>query len=986
MNANQQESINKLKSNKTLESITSKSKLPCISKIINIFQCIQKILVWVINKLDSIITNCSILTQFTITLIPFSLVAIALIFSVHYVFYKNLYLFNFHKGLKEEFLDHYITEIDDMHAELIGFVTKENYLDVENQLFFEVYYKEMASIGLLNNSNKGILPNISISSDTMYLQIQTDSKDEFTIQKEIAYENVDNRNDPIREFAKLYYYMMPIITYGSFMTKVFINQSFFIAYEFDKGSRNIINNELFFMLPRSKDSFNQNDNFTPNNYLLNPLVNRTHFDHSPLINNSYYEENWFMKQDTLFRESITTTKERYSQISLAHLNNEYNGNINKSLIISSQQYIQSNNKHYIINIIFFLCQGFSQKEVNEYSTFIIKNNSLIKNNEIEKYSDNESFVILKSDITEYSLSTIDYQYFHYGLYEKNHSFFQNGISFDSFNLDFLYAPLDFYSTVENFEIDLQYLSALYLYKTLFQTLNYSIINKNREEVFLYNFNDEQMVKNICSAINFESYHDYIKKSGINCWEKENSIFYDKEIFQNISMSDINSKYPLCSCIPLYCLENYNDTNKSENIFENIKLNSEINLPNKCQNKFISNEKEENINENITYVNLPNNLYKFLSPFLKTTNSDYIKIKLEILNQLPGYYFLIISQIKTSINLFLYYYFSLVTQIEIMIIVFGITLIGSVICMIIMYINLRRYSIIIKEFKKNHELYVFHSEDNSNNDDNQKNKNNEKGIEHNINNENMPLLQNEGRDIINTNDNTLLDELFVIFCKHYKLSRKDIEKYYAQQKHETKKQMKIKMMMEKNELFRLLAMFSVIAPFFRLNLSLDYKMYNYTKIIKKYDQYVSQVVNINKEQTRLTQNILYELLSTENISDYGLISNLNFKYISNIKAEFKENCIQHAMFKNVINKMKGKNDDLNESEININDVFLMMKDGDEKQNIKLILKQKNELMEIFKNKFEEDDYINFNKIESSFNFFLINSYYKYLKQIILETHN
>ena len=251
---------------------------------------------------------------------------------------------------------------------------------------------------------------------------------------------------------------------------------------------------------------------------------------------------------------------------------------------------------------------------------------------------------------------------------------------------------------------------------------------------------------------------------------------------------------------------------------------------------------------------------------------------------------------------------------------------------------------------------------------------------------MSLLQNEGSDIINTNDNTLLDELFTIFCKHYKLSRKDIEKYYAQQKHETKKQMKIKMMMEKNELFRLLSMFSVIAPFFRLNLSLDYKMYNYTKIIKKYDQYVSQVVNINKEQTRLTQNILYELLSTENISDYGLISNLNFKYISNIKAEFKENCIQHAMFKNVINKMKGINDYLNESELNINDVFLMMKDGDEKQNIKLILKQKNELMELFKNKFEEDDYINFNKIESSFKFFLINSYYKYLKQIILENHN
>ena len=58
-------------------------------------------------------------------------------------------------------------------------------------------------------------------------------------------------------------------------------------------------------------------------------------------------------------------------------------------------------------------------------------------------------------------------------------------------------------------------------------------------------------------------------------------------------------------------------------------------------------------------------------------------------------------------------------------------------------------------------------------------------------------------------------------------------------------------------------------------------------------------------------------------------------------------------------------------------------GDDKENIKLILKQKNELMEMFKSKFENDDYMNFNKIESSFNFYLINSYYKYLKQIVLE---
>jgi hypothetical protein len=370
--------------------------------------------------------------------------------------------------------------------------------------------------------------------------------------------------------------------------------------------------------------------------------------------------------------------------------------------------------------------------------------------------------------------------------------------------------------------------------------------------------------------------------------------------------------------------------------------------------------------------------------------------LEDLNQLPGYSLLVLTKIKSSAQIFEYYFYS--TQILYLIgfLVLGILIISSIISIIIIYVNLSRYSKIIKDFQKNYEIFVFHTDDGSSNISNRDNKNlylkngEENKLEkQSINNENLPFSQNEnfmGNDLYTDNENVLLDDLFTIFCKHYKLSRKDIEKYYSKQKHETKYQMKLKMMTEKNELFNLLTMLSLYAPIFRLNLNLDYKMYRYSKIIKKYDQYVTQVVNIDKDQTRLTKNILYELLSTENISDYGLISNLNFKYISNIKAEFKENSIQNAMFINVINKMKGKNDDTNESELNVNDVFFFLKDGDEKKNIKLILKKKNELMEYFKIKFESDDYINYNRVESSFNFFLVNSYYKYLKQIVLEGTN
>jgi len=228
-----------------------------------------------------------------------------------------------------------------------------------------------------------------------------------------------------------------------------------------------------------------------------------------------------------------------------------------------------------------------------------------------------------------------------------------------------------------------------------------------------------------------------------------------------------------------------------------------------------------------------------------------------------------------------------------------------------------------------------------------------------------------------NENSLIEELFFIYCKYYRVTRNQIEKYYSRPSHESKYQLRMKMMMEKNELFKLLCMFCVYAPYFRLNLSFEYNTYKYSKLIKKFDKNILQISNVDKEQIKLTRNILYELISTENIPDYGLIMNLNFKYISNINSDNKKNCIQKALFNNIYSLMKSENNIYN------NDMDINTNKNDEKQNVKLVLKSKNEFIDLFKNNFESDDYLNLNKLESSFNFFLINSYYKYLKQISAE---
>ena len=54
-----------------------------------------------------------------------------------------------------------------MQSTLEVLIIKENYLDFENLLFFEVYYSELISLGLLDEENY-TFPGISENSDTLY--------------------------------------------------------------------------------------------------------------------------------------------------------------------------------------------------------------------------------------------------------------------------------------------------------------------------------------------------------------------------------------------------------------------------------------------------------------------------------------------------------------------------------------------------------------------------------------------------------------------------------------------------------------------------------------------------------------------------------------------------------------------------------------------------------------------------------------------------
>ena len=251
----------KTKTNINIEEFKQDSKLAA-KKIIYIFISIHNLLAWLRHKYNKFVASCSVLTQLTIFLIPFSLACISAIFFIHYFFFTILYEFNFYKGIKEEFMDYYITEMDDVLSELDSFIIKENYIDTEDLLFFDVYYKELASNGLLDNPDRRTIPNISPYSETLYkiyddLARELNTQDFFTIPEKKAKENIDERKgDSIGELAKLYYYMQPIMGSGAFSSKIIINQTFFIAYEFEEN-RKIKQKELFFTIPRKGDAFNE---------------------------------------------------------------------------------------------------------------------------------------------------------------------------------------------------------------------------------------------------------------------------------------------------------------------------------------------------------------------------------------------------------------------------------------------------------------------------------------------------------------------------------------------------------------------------------------------------------------------------------------------------------------------------------------------------------------------------------------------------------
>jgi hypothetical protein len=934
----------------------------------------------IIENIKKCTAKYSVFCQFITFMGAITLIFGEILVLVHILFFEITFKFDYYTAIKEDYLHYLINDIEDINFNLSSVEIKSQFEDVGNLLFFKLYFEEMISLGLLDDNDLKTFPNISEISEKMF-----NDSDDFDISKEMpnslyeipsqmSKQHIDERNDSLSELAKIYYHFLPIILYEASSIKTYINQTYLIAYKIDDHN-SMIENEMYFNFPRINDEYSKDNIFTPSNSYISPKITRDEIQNIE-INDSFNYNNWFIKRDYNFRKSASESKLDNLEINYFHLNYHNRKDVDKSNIMCLQDLIKRKEKKYIVNIIYFISQKTIIRDHFDYSLFILNNYSDLVLKE-EKYSDNQTYVISRNKITELVLSSIPSQYFQLGLREKNYNFYTNGISFDSFNIDLFSEPTDYYSTVKGFNIDIRFFSPFYFYTKLFQKTKFIPKYSETEKMPIFVFNDKTQISNICNKFNFSLYKNYLLENHINCWDTKNLLFYDYSEEKTKDSTSIKS-LPYCICLPFYCLKNNNKEADFQNINEFVE---ELVLPEQCQNdlKFYESELLDINSESVGKMTSTKTFFfkrDTIDNQLKSFYMRFAYIKYKIIQDIKCMIICIFDNysIKKIMTSFLYNLNALTNKFQV-VIFFGLSIILVFISLIMILYNTKLMEKTIYDFKKYKKEFIKQLQDkrknvlNENIDDDIKlneflsdNKNEESSF---------PLLKNENlynADSFAVDNDYLIDKLFLMYCNYYRVRERNIIQNYLKNKQGNKTTMKINTIRNSNELFNFFCIISKYLPKFNLDLNMDFNFFVDSKLLNNYRKsIVKKSTIVNKEEIIPTTSIIYELLSTEMIKDYGVVTNLNFNFITNINlySGHKSNCIQNEMFKQ-INKNE-KEDILNNRKNN---------------NFKIIWKRKNMIMDKIEEKFEQDDYLQLNKLDSFFNSFLIDIYHNLIRRIII----
>ena len=932
-----------------------------------------------------LISKLSFLMQSMIFKIPIIVIILIGLCTFHIYLFELLYFGNYYFAIKNEYLYKMTKKVDEKLLELDTLEFQSSFDEVEELLFFNIYFKELINMGLVDDNrtnNTEIFLPINSQTGSIYSSVNN-INDRLGINNDytISINDDDNiflrSNSSLCELAKIYFYLLPSTTLEQIKQNKYLNQSFLIIYEYKNNLDKIEDeNYFYFAYPKSNSIYINGNNFHPGNIKTNPQIfmsNKVNFNLTSKNERNFFdEENWFSKQDFLFRNNSNNINK--SIISFEHLNYNHFGNINKTFITTLQSYIENNNKTYIINLINFFHQNNYTEDTKSYSIFLLNNNTdIYKPLIIEKYSNNDTFVISQYNITELSMSYILENYFHYGVKDIHNNYYDYGVSYDNFDLIKMSAPAIFYNTIVEFHSDVIFIATLFLFGRLFQLSNYNITKV--EDEIIYEFYNEDKINEICNNFNFELYIKVIVDFKINC---DNIDLYSNNT-NNYYLNDYTDRIiPYCGCLALQCLNTSVYSIEEQYKSKNFILSKKLKLPNKCVNNFLFYEYKKS-NEKIDLIK------KIMNRFLYQEELNYITFNNIQLNSFPGISYLFsIAVDNTYLEDILrgLIYNLTITELYILGLILLWLITFLIVSILVTMYEAKRLTKLINNFNTKFDNYIYQLESSGLNDNTKnisENNNLSKSekdslLGHNISRTKSFKVFNSlfqsNSNYINSDNNVLLNELFNMFCEFYKLDPEKVIKKQQEITEDSRKEIKTNIMKEKNELFELFIKLCSYES--KINLNLEYNLYIDNPLIKNFNNSLKNGKIKNPNEEKYTLDVIYELLSTENIYDEGLVSNLNFGYISYLYLN-ESKAIKNALFNKIIN--------YDEKNFNIKQ---RLKDDQRRSLIKLILKNKNVLYDELQKYYDLDE-IKFNKIESYFNQFLLSVYYKYIKKI-LDTKN
>ena len=157
-------------------------------------------------------------------------------------------------------------------------------------------------------------------------------------------------------------------------------------------------------------------------------------------------------------------------------------------------------------------------------------------------------------------------------------------------------------------------------------------------------------------------NDLKAKKDYDCWDEQNAIYFgmSENVYREKNIFEIYS-LPYCTCIPLYCLNNFKNLKHEKHSNDSYNYAHKINLPNKCQNKLDS----YSIKKDDKSMNF---IFKLFNPIDKSPGNKYLRFQNDELTQLPGYYLLTISEITSNASDIFHKFFSPNKKLELIIII------------------------------------------------------------------------------------------------------------------------------------------------------------------------------------------------------------------------------------------------------------------------------------------------------------------------------